>query len=75
MERHEHVRKMVVDAFSFRQDYPTARELYYVIRKNNPGKLQVTFKSFVKIVNAFPEVKGERPSKGSPMIYKAVKFK
>jgi len=73
MKQHIELKKVVIAMLSIHsKEYPTASQLYGEIRHEVP---QITkkyeFKSFVKLINCFPEVEPIRECKGKAMIYKA----
>ena len=73
MKEHIELKKVVVAVLiTHSRDYPTASQLYGELRHNTP---QITkkyeFKSFVKLINCFPEVQPIKECKGKAMIYKA----
>lgn len=63
MRRREELNKLVVFTLSGSHEAPRARELYQSIKELNPHILVredvTTFKSFVRLLHAFPEVKND----------------
>jgi hypothetical protein len=49
---------------------PTAKELYYEIKQENPKLIRNSFRSFVKIINIFPEIDMQQ-IRGKPATYLA----
>jgi hypothetical protein len=61
MKNHQELHKLVVATLEFhgnKGNYPTAKEMYKEIKEIKPTIVRkYEFKSFVKIINFFPEIK------------------
>jgi hypothetical protein len=69
-EKKETLNRLVVASLATYSDYtPTAKELYCIIAERKPVLVTRGFKSFVKIMNSFPDVENIEIRKGEPDRY------
>ena len=76
MKDHKELHSLVVSTLEFygnKGKCPTAKEVYCEIREDNPQLVTKGFKSFVRIMNSFPEIQPVRKIDGGISVYK--KFK
>jgi len=76
MEKHENLNKLVCKTLKFYEDKginPTAKEVYSEIRDESPKTVNKGFKSFVKVMNSFPEVQQVKKIDGGINTYKRIK--
>lgn len=72
MKDHKELKTLVVRTLQVKENYPTARELYHNIKQEQPRLVIKGFKSFVKVLNSFPEITPINEVKGRPQFYKKI---
>jgi hypothetical protein len=71
MKEHTELKKVVIAKLSHSNFPQTASEMYYEIRHEFPKITRVyEFKSFVKLINCFPEVQPIKECSGKASVYK-----
>jgi hypothetical protein len=72
MKQHKQLRECVYNTLLIMNKYkfkPTANELYYEVKNQHLFRFCYTLRSFVRLINSFPEIDSENPSKNCPKIY------